>query len=395
MIKRQGPAPPQYTTPQTRVAIQNVRIFDGEGLSEPTTVVIENGLISHSAHDHDVDEVIDTCGGVLLPGLIDCHIHVGSVPNAEKMRDYGISAGMDMGCALGPKECNALNVGVGYPYVRFAYDGAVSPYGAAAKLSAFSPMSLVGNATAAAQFVARQVANNASYIKIITESPGMDQATFKALVDAAHHNGRKVMSHSPRHETVSQSLSAQADFLHHSPADKAVNDSQVQQYIKQKVIAVPTLIQMLTIVGTGFANYTYPPARDSVTPLYRAGVPILAGSDATGLHRPPNFLVPMGISLHQELEKLVEAGVSTVDALRAATSLATQYFELSDRGVIAPGYRADLVLIRGNPIKNISTTREIERVWIGGVQFNPFNRTISTVSCNGTDEWHKPGHFKG
>ncbi|KFZ13757.1 hypothetical protein V502_06462 [Pseudogymnoascus sp. VKM F-4520 (FW-2644)] len=187
--------------------------------------------------------------------------------------------------------------------------------------------------------------------------------------------------HQKQHDVVSEALLAQVDFMHHAPSDLAVKDAQVQQYLEQKIIAVPTLIQMKTIAGTGYANSTYPPARDTVTSLHRAGLPILAGSDGTGLHIPPNMLVPMGISLHQELELLVEAGLTMAEALRSATSLAAHYFGLHDRGKIIPGQRADMFLVRGNPIKNISTTQEIERVWVGGVMFNPFNRTISKVSC--------------
>lgn len=367
------------------------------GFSRPSTVVIENGLIGYSSHAHgahdviDADEVIDALGGVLLPGLIDCHLHVGNVPNVETLRNYGVTSGMDMGCTFGKAYCDGLNLGVGYPYFKFAYDAAASAYGAVAALGLFKPYEYVANATAAAAFVARQVANNASYIKIVTESPGMDQATFNAFVADAHASGKQVMSHAPRHVPVSESLTAGADFIHHSPSDMAVNDTQVQQYVLQKAIAVPTLIQMKTIAGTGYANSTFPPATASVTSLYKAGVPILAGSDGTGLHIPPNLLVPMGISLHQELELLVQAGLSTVDALRAATRLAAQYFNLTDRGAIRPGYRADLVLIRGNPIKNISTTQEIERVWVGGVEFNPFNRTISSVpgQAEGGNEWDR------
>lgn len=222
----------------------------------------------------------------------------------------------------------------------------------------------------------------------------MDQTTFNSFVDDAHRNGKKVMSHTPRHGPGSESLMAQVDFIHHCLSDKLVDAAQVQQYLAQKAIAVLTLIQMLTIAGTGFANSNCPPARDSVTSLYRAVVSILAGSDDPGLHTPSNSLVPMGISLHRELEKLVEAGLTTVDALRAATSLAARYFEPTDRGVIAPDYRADLLLIRGNPIKNISSTQEIERVWIGGVEVNPFNKRISRAPCDGGDELHGPGQAK-
>lgn len=86
---------------------------------------------------------------------------------------------------------------------------------------------------------------------------------------------------------------------------------------------------------------TYENAKKSVAKMYRAGVPILAGTDC---HDEPNsvFEVKHGESLHWELELLVEAGVSVLDALRAATILPAEHFRLSDRGVIAEGKRADL-----------------------------------------------------
>jgi imidazolonepropionase-like amidohydrolase len=206
----------------------------------------------------------------------------------------------------------------------------------------------------------------------------MDRATLDTIVNGSHSGGRKVMSHAPRHDAISEALAAGVDFVHHIATDTAITSSQIAQFVKQKAIAVPTLIQMLTIAGTGFDNYSYPVANLSVAELFKAGVPILAGSDATGLHIPPNQLVPMGISLHQELELLVGAGLSSTHALRAVTSLPAKYFNLQDRGVIAPGFRADLVLVRGDPIANISVTQEIERVWVGGVEFNPWNKTIGS-----------------
>jgi imidazolonepropionase-like amidohydrolase len=66
--------------------------------------------------------------------------------------------------------------------------------------------------------------------------------------------------------------------------------------------------------------------------------------------------------LHLELELLVDAGLSTVNALRATTSLPAKYFGLDDRGAIEPGYRADWVLIDGDPSTDIRATRSIRRV---------------------------------
>ena len=81
-------------------------------------------------------------------------------------------------------------------------------------------------------------------------------------------------------------------------------------------------------------------------------------------------MVPFGTSLHDEMENLVEVGLSPVAALNAATILPAQYFGLNDRGVTKEGMRADLLLIDGDPKKNISATRNIVKVWVEGIEFN-------------------------
>jgi Imidazolonepropionase and related amidohydrolases len=112
----------------------------------------------------------------------------------------------------------------------------------------------------------------------------------------------------------------------------------------------------------------YENSRDSVTAMHQAGIPILAGTDC---HEEPNspFSVPHGESLHLELELLAEAGLSNLDALRAATSLPAKYFRLTDRGAIEVGKRADLVLVGSDPLQKISATRDIRHVWCGGRKF--------------------------
>lgn len=94
---------------------------------------------------------------------------------------------------------------------------------------------------------------------------------------------------------------------------------------------------------------TYNAARASVNAMHEAGVPVLAGTDANmqpGI--PAN--VKHGESMHQELELLVDAGLSNLDALRAATPPPAKHLRLEDRGVIAVGKRADLVLVSGDPL---------------------------------------------
>ena len=94
-------------------------------------------------------------------------------------------------------------------------------------------------------------------------------------------------------------------------------------------------------------------------------MPILAGTDANAEAGVP-ARISHGRSLHHELELLVDAGLTTVDALRAATSRPARYFGLGDRGVIEPGRRADLVLIDGNPLQDITAVRRVIFVMKGG-----------------------------
>jgi hypothetical protein len=95
----------------------------------------------------------------------------------------------------------------------------------------------------------------------------------------------------------------------------------------------------------------------AVGQLARGGVPILAGTDA------PNPGTTHGASMHRELELLVSAGLSPAAALTAATATPARIFGLKDRGRIAPGLRADLVLVKGDPTTDILATRDIQRVW--------------------------------
>jgi len=95
--------------------------------------------------------------------------------------------------------------------------------------------------------------------------------------------------------------------------------------------------------------------------MHTAGVPIGAGTDT------PIRLAAPGYSLHSELEMLVRAGLSPIEALRAATLRPAEFFGLEDDlGTIEPGRLADLVLLAGNPLEDITQTRSVQAVVIKG-----------------------------
>ena len=99
----------------------------------------------------------------------------------------------------------------------------------------------------------------------------------------------------------------------------------------------------------------------TVGALYRAGVPLLAGTDAPMRHSPPGF------GLHEELANLVRSGLPPIAALRAATYEPARYFAALDSlGTIAPGKLADLVLLNADPLADIRNTRRIAAVLTRG-----------------------------
>src|ERR1700730_5197538 len=99
--------------------------------------------------------------------------------------------------------------------------------------------------------------------------------------------------------------------------------------------------------------------------MKRAVVPILAGTDtAAGVRVYPGF------SLHDELELLVKAGLTPMEALQAATRNAGEYLELADTGTVERGKRADLVLLEANPLQDIGNIRKIRSVVLAGRYFS-------------------------
>lgn len=105
----------------------------------------------------------------------------------------------------------------------------------------------------------------------------------------------------------------------------------------------------------------WPIARNIVSILHQAGVPIMAGTDA------PMPGVYPGFSLHEELQLLVDAGLTPVEALRAATLEPARFLHIEDvSGSVAVGKRADMVLLDADPTRDIRNTRRIRAVVLAG-----------------------------
>ncbi len=364
------------------IAITNVRVFDGNALSDERTVVIENGVITDAT---TADTTIDGQHGTLLPGLIDCHVHLSSLAQLEQGTQWGVTTMLDMG-SQSMALTDSLRHRKGLADIRGAGNVASAPGGFQTTRMGFPASSAVTGPEDASRFVAERVAEGADYIKVIVEDPArmgataLDVATITAIVEAAHRAGLKAIAHVTTLAALTNAADAGVDVLTHAPIDADVDEHLAASIAKRGMVSVPTLIMMRGAASTAAhlpthagSSIDYAHARSTVTALHRAGVLILAGTDAhqapapSANTAPPPFPdVLHGAALHDELGLLVEAGLTPVEALRSATVAPAKYFGFTDRGVIDAGRRADLLLIEGDPTQDIAATRAIRGVWVAG-----------------------------
>ncbi|HEY2291136.1 MAG TPA: amidohydrolase family protein [Thermoanaerobaculia bacterium] len=384
----------------TPVAITNVRIFDGTRVIPQGTVVFQGDRIA-AAGEHVLPprgaEVIDGTGMTLLPGFIDGHTHAwGDV--LERALVFGVTTELDMFTTPAfAKQMREEQAKTGAPgradlysagYLATAPGGHGTEYGI--------PVPTLTKPEEAQAWVDARVAEGSDYIKIILEDgspygrqiPTLDKATLTAVVRAAHQRGKLAVVHVSTEDAAKEAIEAGADGLVHIFTDRAPEPGFANLVKKHKAFVTPTLTVVESTTGTpsgkaladdprlapylkadeaanlrrGFPSHKldFQNALAAVRQLAKAGVPILAGTDA------PNPGTAHGASLHRELELLVSAGLSPTAALAAATSTPARIFGLQDRGRIAPGLRADLVLVKGDPTTDITATRDIQRIWKGG-----------------------------
>ncbi|RDW65137.1 hypothetical protein BP6252_10788 [Coleophoma cylindrospora] len=364
----------QSTIPTGKTALTNVCVFDGWSIGEPTTVVIDGDSITFDSRG--VLRTIDGEGGVLLPGLIDSHVHLSSLASLETLSSYGVTTAMDMGCG-NYTLCSALRDQIGLTSYFGAGIGAVAPN--STHVTVFGSKGIVTEPSEAPEFVAHVFGNGSNYMKIISEPNGFDQAIHNALVSATHALGKVSMTHAQDLPSYEVAILSKTNGIQHVPFDTPLTEAMAQRIKQQMQYVTPTLnigkivtanMTVESIISPG-VNLSYAAGVSSLQRLLRAGVPILAGTDAIDFSN--NLLQGdlIGVTLHRELEYLTEAGMSEVDVLRAATVVPSMVHNLTGRGSIREGYRADLLLLKpgSNPVQNISKTIDIARVWNGGIEY--------------------------
>lgn len=221
---------------EQKIAITNVRIFNGSDLSTPTTVVVEGDRIGSDVANA---KIVDGQNGVLLPGLIDAHVHCTKLEELHKMARAGITTALDMGC-WPPEVASSLRHQRGVTDYRSAGPPLTAPGSSHSRLRSFPEEALVVGKTQAAEFVNRRIAEGSEHIKLVVDVPGPDQETIDAAAEEARKQGRLSVAHALTYETVQMAQKAKVDVLTHVPIDKAMTAADVQAMVDEKRSCIPT-----------------------------------------------------------------------------------------------------------------------------------------------------------
>ena len=386
--------------------IKNAHVWTGGGELKQVDIGIDGDHFVDPTELDSAAEVIDAKGLTVLPGLINAHVHFcldgsnDSVPHlvaephlatayraaaaAEATLRAGTTTVRDVGCSGG--------IGI---YLKKAIDAG---FVRGPRMLASGPCIVmtgghnrfigveVDGVDEARKAARKNLKMGADLIKVVStggvitsgvepEHVQLSAEEMQAAVDEAHNCGKHAASHAQGEQGIANSLKAGVDTIEHGIY---LTPELIEIMLKQGSVLVPTLTPMRRILlGCGeerLPDYavekmrrTSEPWLDSFRAAIDAGVPIIAGTDAG---TPGN---PHG-SVAVEVKFMVEAGMTEELALKSATITAAEAIGLGAKlGQIYPGFHADLIFVRGNPLKNISALDNLCGVMKDGemIWFNP------------------------
>ena len=220
-----------------------------------------------------------------------------------------------------------------------------------------------------------QIKHGARVIKIsatagvlsLEKSVGAQQMTdgeIRAVVEEATRHDLKVAAHAHGSEGIKAAVRAGVASIEHG---SLIDVEAIRMMQKRRTFLVPTTGLLDTIELEGLdprvqdkANYILPLASERLTEAIRRGVPIAMGTDAP--------LVPHGKNAY-EFAVMVKRGMTPLAAIQSGTLNTAELFDLSDRGRLAEGLRADIIAVDGNPLEDIAALQRVRFVMKAGTVY--------------------------
>ena len=395
------------------LALTNVRLIDGTGHGpiENMAIIIDGNRIKNLGAVTgypDNTNVVDLRGLTVMPGLVDCHLHLGGLTRDQPGKVIGKVSFIDMASffwdylhnyahrrrlAIENGVTTIRSAGDHYPHIiklrdKIAAGKLVGPRIFAPGPTITAPGGhpagtiykgnryIIENATrqiaevsSAREEVRRLVGGGVDCIKAIYSDinpmdithkvPRLSLDVLEALADEAHQHNLRLMVHTGSPKETMDAIKAGADSIEHGilPGGDSTEfeDDLVKMMLDKGTFFVPTL-------AIAWANKdAYPDLfaglKTTLRKLHDAGVNMAAGTDSGT----PGVVIGKG--LHKELELMVEAGISPMEAITAGTrNAADNLGKANELGTIEPRKLADIIAVSGDPLKDIRDTREIKLV---------------------------------
>ena len=394
-------------------AFIGARIIDGTGNTpiEKGVLIVRDGEIETVGASDAVEvpadaERIDATGKTIIPGLINTHGHVNDVKGLQSdpsfyteehvLGQLGLYARYGVTTVVSLGEDREAGV-----WVRDQQD---TPELNRARLYVAGPVVTAQTPDDARAKVNELVDMDVDLVKIrvddnLGRTTKMSEAVYSAVIDQAHARGLRLAAHLYYLEDAKSLLRAGADFLAHSIRDQDVDEELIDLLKARDVCVCPTLMREVStfVYESRPAFFDDPfflrdadpavlqaledPARQQRTresssaqqykvalevakrnakKLVDAGIRISFGTDTGPAGRFQGYFEQL------ELEHMVDAGLTPMQALVSATSDAADCMHLARLGTLEPGDWADLIILNANPLEDIRNTQEIDSAWIAG-----------------------------
>jgi len=404
---------------------------DGGAAIENAAILVEGGIITRIGRKGEIAAPpgatrIELDGKTMMPAIVSTHVH----PGFQKGLTYGaqnftrrnIVDDLNRELYFGVSTVMSLGIEKGDVMYEIRADQAAGRLGGARLLLAGRGMGAPNAGPGAAAFaniayeittqdqakdaVAELAARKVDIIKIWVDdrggrAPKLPIALSRTVIEEGHRLGFKVAAHIFYHDDAVELAAAGINAFAHLVRDKEMSDALIASVLAHNVYVMPNIgaperathdappawfaepafagllrdtqpADAIERVRKSFSGrdgasvarsrQNYAILQNSLAKLNAAGARIILGCD-TGLE--DHFF---GYAEQKELELMVEAGMTPAQVIVAATSRAAEFVGLADRGSLAPGKRADFLVLDANPLDDIRNTRRIAKMYLAGVE---------------------------